>query len=39
MATMFLRFPGGKNKALTLSYDDGLVLRADGYETMFYKKD
>lgn len=23
MAGMFMRFPGGKNKALTLSYDDG----------------
>ena len=24
MANLFLRFPGGKIKALTLSYDDGV---------------
>ncbi len=24
MANIFLRFPGGKDKALTLSYDDGV---------------
>lgn len=24
MANLFMRFPGGKSKALTLSYDDGV---------------
>jgi len=24
MASIFMRFPGGKSKSLTLSYDDGV---------------